>query len=307
MLALPTKGVVRSIRTHNCDLSIFCDWIEANITFYCEELTIIDVADELLSHEVYVDQDFVREFISTCWDELLFRTKAYGIESTFSVHKARLQRVAVWEETPGYAFCLLLSLAPNYDWWKEASYNEQGMLFEELSNDSILSILDFKTYPTGWSSDNTKCFREHVVEICTQLNFGGGDVDKWDGSNKKEYGLDILAYYDFGDNRTGAPYYMFQCASGQNWRAKLQTPDLKIWREVLNPSVQPCRGFAIPFCLEIQEFERTCTKVGGVMLDRSRILGASKSCVSWLNDTLKDKLKAWCAPRVNWVLSGSMI
>ncbi len=306
MLALPTKGIDRSIGEHNCDVGVFCDWIEANVTFCQEELAFIDVCDELLNHEVYEDQDFVREFVSTCWDELLFRTKAYGVESIFSVHKVRLKRVSAWGEKLGHTFCLLLSLAPNYDWWKEVSYNEQGMLFEELSNDSILNILNFKTYPTGWSRDNTKCFREHVVEICNQLNFGGGNIDKWDGANKKEYGLDILAYYDFEDNRTGTPYYMFQCASGHNWKAKLKTPDLEIWGEVLNPSVHPCRGFAIPFCLGAAEFDRSCTKVGGIMLDRSRILGASNTQKNWLNDKLKEKLTNWCTPRVDWLLAGAM-
>lgn len=307
MLELPTKGIKKSVKKHNSDFTIVCDWIEANISFFCEELTIVDVVDELLSHEVYNEQDFAREFVSNCWDELSSRAMSYGEETTFLVQTARLKHVANWEDKPGYSFCLLLSLAPNYDWWKESSYNEQGQLFEELSNDSILSILNFETYPTGWSRDNTKCFRDHFDEICDRMNLGGGNVDKWDGTNKKEYGLDILAYYDFKDDRTGAPYYMFQCASGHNWRTKLQTPDLKIWGEVLNPPVLPSRGFTVPFCLDTQEFECSCTKVGGILLDRPRILGASKIRSTWLDDNLKQKLSAWCNPRVEWLINGRML
>lgn len=306
MLELPSQGVVHSVKIHKCNLGVICDWIEANITFCVDQVTITDIADELLSHEVYEKQELAREFVLMCWEELFIRAKAYGQELTFSVGKSRLDRIANWDEKLGHAFCLITSLAPNYSWWKEHSYNDQGLIFEELSTHSITNILDFETYPTGWSSDNTKGFREHVDEICKRLNFGGGNIAKWDGANKKEYGLDILAYYDFDDSRTGIPYYMFQCASGQNWRTKLQTPDLNIWNEVLNPSVKAFRGFAIPFCLETSEFERSCTKVGGIMLDRTRLLGASRKPSYNLSPQLKQKISAWCSPRITWLLGGAM-
>ena len=306
MIDLPTKGVDRAINKHNSNIDVVCDWIEASISFYCEELSIAEVVDALMNHELYEDQEFARAFVSNCWDMLAVRTKAYHEESTFIVKQARLERIADWNDKTGHAFCLLLSLAPNYDWWKESSSNVQGLLFEELSNKSIQSILNFNTYPTGWSYNSAKSYRVLADEICTLLYSGGGDIKKWDGANKKEYGLDILVYYDFKDGRTGAPYYMFQCASGENWRTKLNTPDLNIWREILNPSVLPCRGFTIPFCLSLADFECSSTKVGGIMLDRQRILRASKAKPAWLDAELKQKLYDWCNPRVEWLINGRM-
>lgn len=62
MLELPQTGVRASRTTHNCDLHVFCDWIEGCLLFKGTlQLSRTDVLDILLEEDFYDDQTFANE------------------------------------------------------------------------------------------------------------------------------------------------------------------------------------------------------------------------------------------------------
>lgn len=285
MIKLPNEGRIKSINEHNCNIINLCDWIEACIGFSEEIMTRTEVIDILLEEEIYNKQDFAGEFVDILWIYLKKREKANKKSLFYEISGNKIQQTYKWEDKIAHSFCLLLSLAPYYDSWKETDYNIQGELFEKLVKESLIALFpELKIFRTGWSpkSSEGSYFKKIVLEMQQRLNLANIYLEKWDEKSKKEYGLDILVYFDFQDNRAGTPFYMMQCASGGNWEQKLHTPDLEIWRDILKTGQHASKGFVIPFCISDEIFYRA-SKSGGFFLDRCRLLKASEKKENWVS------------------------
>ena len=137
-----------------------------------------------------------------------------------------------------------------------------------------------------------------VAEIANWIGEEIGDVEHWANPGGNEEGLDLLCYRPFPDNRGGVPVYLMQCASGKNWIDKLHEPDLNVWTKIILFMEKPRKAFAIPFALLDEEFKRRCNKVGGILLDRYRLLAAANYNKEWVSDSLKDEIIDWVTPRL---------
>ena len=140
MLTIPTKGFAQSVREHNVHLNVLCDWIEGSVLFDDEELSLIDIADVLIEEERYVTENFARQGVGNAWTELQRRLLWIGNGCAFTIDGRWIRRRTLWRDVPAHAFCILLSLAPYYDWWVSQfgrDYTEQGELFELLTKELI--------------------------------------------------------------------------------------------------------------------------------------------------------------------------
>ena len=306
MLLMPTLGSAKSVREHNGDLGIFCDWIEASVLFCNEELSVSDIVDALIEHQRYYSQDFAREWVQNGWQELQRRQKWIGNGCAYSIDARWIKRTTGWTHSIAHTFCILLSLATYYDWWVAEfghDYTEQGFLFECLTLESLQAqFADWEVYATGWSRSNTVRLDQVVDELANRLGEVKGRVDLWIDSRAKDLGLDLLWYRPFPDNRTGIHVYLTQCASGANWRTKLKTPDLEAWGSVIQFTTKPKRAFAAPFSFLDKEFSQNCILTDGVLLDRSRLLCAYRHRQEWVSDRLKQAMVTWVEPRVKTLL-----
>lgn len=306
MLTIPTKGFGKSVSKHNIRLDVLCDWIEATVLFHDTDtfLSQIDIADVLLEEERYVEQEFAMIGMKDAWSELNKRVSWIGTGSVVQLNGKRIQRIHTdWRDNPAYAFCLLLSLAPFYDWWKENNYTNQGELFELITEASLKAQLnDWQVCRTGWSKDNPVTLRNVAMMIVDHLSETLGDIETWDGPYAKELGLDILLYRPFSDNRRGISVYLMQCASGNDWDLKLHTPDLNKWHDIIHFKNTPLKAFATPFTFLDREYTKCVSAVGGLFLERCRLLGASRYNINWLDEELKQRLIEWCEPKVNQLL-----
>ena len=302
MLPIPTKGFGKSVNKHNIRLDVLCDWIEGSVLLQDSVtfLSQIDVADVLLEEERYIEQDFALIGMKDAWSEMNKRVSCIGAGAAIQLNMRRIQRIGTdWRNNPGYSFCLLLSLAPYYDWWKEDSYVEQGELFELLTEASFKAQFgDWQVYRTGWSKDNTVKLRNVAIDVAERLGEALGDVDTWDDPYAKELGLDMLCYRPFPDNRRGIPIYMMQCASGNDWDLKLHTPDLNKWCDIIHFKNSPLKAFATPFAFLDKDYNKCISSVRGLFLERYRLLGASRYNSNWLDNSLKERLVNWCEPRI---------
>lgn len=302
MLTLPIKGISRSIKTHNIDLSIMCDWIEGSVLFGDDELSQIEIADTLIEEQIYDNNDMCMEMVSNAWSEIRRRQYWIGKGSPYSFVANGIKKNCEWDAVPAYSFCLLLSLAPLYRVWAKrfgADYTKQGQLFEELTKEALeYQFKDWKFHLTGWARTRTPSISKIVKEVAGYLGESIGNLPRWTSQNQKDAGLDMLCYRPFKDGRVGVPVFLMQCASGNNWEEKLHTPRLELWTRVIDFASKPKKAFATPFAMTDDIFAQKCSLVDGMFIDRYRILagcGVGKNCLS---SQLSKNLVRWTRSKV---------
>jgi len=302
MLALPTRGISRSVNVHNVELDVLCDWIESSLLFEDEEISTTDVVDALLEEHIYDDSDMSSEIVSCAWTELR-RRKSWIQEGTpFSITPYRISRIRTWRKVSAHSFCLLLSLSKWYRSWAQqfgSDYTEQGELFEELIKESLgQQFSDWQIIVTGWSRTRRNKLTRIVNDIASKLGESVGNISRWTNENVKDAELDMLCYRPFVDGRVGIPLYLFQCASGADWESKLHTPRIKIWKRLVEFTAEPKKAFATPFALLDDSFVRSCNLVDGMLIDRYRILAAVDYKKNWISSELKRRLISWSKYRI---------
>ena len=154
------------------------------------------------------------------------------------------------------------------------------------------------SYRTGWSPSNTKDIRAIVGELCARLFVRGGDLDRWLEPTDKDGGLDIVCYREFEDEREALPTFFLQCASGKNWRDKVETPNSDAWQKYLDSAVQPSTGIVAPFVIGERELRRAALIGQVVVFDRLRMLSSARAAGITLPEELLAELLAWMQPRV---------
>jgi len=302
MLALPTKGISRSVTVHNVELDTFCDWIELTSLFDDDDLSTSDVVDVLTEENIYADRNMALELVHSAWTEIRRRQSWIPNGSPFQIEGSRISRTKAWREVSAYAFCLLLSVDQWYSRSKgtrSQDYTEQGELFEELTKESLFKqFRHWEVYRTGWSATNCGKLSILVEKIASRLGETVGETRRWTTDDAKDGGLDLLCYRPFVDRRVGIPVYLMQCASGSNWKDKLRTPSLELWTKIITWAANPRRAFATPYAFTDCDFTRHCAQVDGLLLDRYRILAACTHTSSWVSRGLRKRLIAWASPRI---------
>ena len=305
MLALPHDGMPRSIDSHNINFDILCDWIEGSILFdeNEDEFFLMDVVDVLTDKRIYENQEFAEEIVTDAWNELERRVNRIGSGVPFSVTDSQITRMDSWQDTPAHSFCVLVSLARCYrKWWRcisKGDYNEQGELFELLTQESLKKqFADWKVKRTGWSRTHPTRLYDTVKRTANWLGRATRNNVNPD-SRGKEAGLDLLCYHPFPDNRAGFPVYLMQCTTRQDWEQKVTQPSIARWFDFIDFVVRPQKAFAIPFAPSDEDFRDQCVDIEGMFLDRCRLLAAARYCKRWESSSLKDRIIKWAEPRIN--------
>lgn len=306
MLSLPTSGFARSVNKDNVSLFTLCDWIESSLLFSEKSLSRRDIIDILCENGIYAEQDLASRKMEDAWSIFKWRIRTLGNSSAFEIVRNRLKMcVGSWEEAPAQAFCLMLSMPKLYKAWSSDrmnDYNDQGELFERLSKEAIeAKFSDWTVTLTGWSKTKPEKLPAVVTTVAQLLNEPVGDLSTWSNDEENEAGLDLICVKPFGDSRPGLPAFFFQCASGMNWKDKLKTPDLSIWRRFITFSVQelPRKGFTLPYAFSDSDFLRTANRTEGLLLDRYRLLAMPNKSPDWTSSELRDDLIKWCEPLVS--------
>jgi hypothetical protein len=303
MLKLPGSGFKRSVNHHNVKLDICCDWLEASALFHAGELSGAEVVDVLREQEIYASQDFAWDLVTDAFLTIGERNRVLGEGYPFEVVGAnRLRRRAKWEEFPAYSFCLVLSLPQSYPEWARkfgADFTEQGSLFEQLTGEAVTnSLAGWSVHSTGWAPSAPSQLSKIVAQVSAMLGEATGDIKKWTKDMAKEAGLDLLCYLPFPDNRVGVPTYLFQCASGGDWKDKQKTPDLELWTKAITFAVRPKKALAIPFALSESDYTYHCNIVAGLFLDRHRLLAPGREHKDWISPKLAKKMTKWTRSRI---------
>jgi hypothetical protein len=303
MLSVPAKGFNRSVSTHNVEVDICADWLEASALFTDTEVSAADVVDLLRETELYATQDFAWEFVDNVFSTINRRAFLMGENYPFAVkHGSRLTRKDHWKSFAPYSFCLALSLSQLYPVWASSfgkNYTRQGELFENLTAESLKAhYVGWTVKKTGWTRTTPKKIQQIVAEVSSWLGEGTGAISTWTRELANEAGLDLLCFRQYEDFRGGFPAFLVQCASGKDWKEKLKTPDLRIWEKIVTFSSGPKKALSMPFALSEKDFIYHCNIVDGLLLDRHRLLAPGTIVNTWITVTTSDELNDWIAARI---------
>ncbi len=304
MLEIPSVGFHYSKNKSNVSTGFLADWLEANILFVESSVAKSDVVDLLLEYQICPEngQDLAHDIAVDGWSELDRRKRWGGVPSSVSIGSSRIEARDSWESTPIWSFLVLLSTFAIYPEWakRHGAYDVQGDLFEKVVEKICPALLPgWTSYRTGWSPDDTTDIRTIVAELCTRLCVKGAtDLEEWATPTTKDGGLDIVCYRQFEDDREALPTFLLQCASGKNWRDKIDTPNARRWQKYLNAAVRPSTGIVAPFVIEAGELRRAALDGQVVVFDRLRMLSATKAAGTSLPEDLLAELLAWMRPPV---------
>ena len=304
MIEIPQVGFQYSAEKSNVETGVLADWLEANILFEERRVTKSDVVDMLIEYQICPgeQQNLAYSIAGEGWDELVLRKRWGGLPSSVSINSMRIEAHDSWENSPIWSFFVLLSTLRHYPDWakKHQAYSVQGDLFEKVVEAICPAMLpEWISYRAGWSPDNTKNIPAIVEELCARLYVSGAvDLNNWISTAGKDGGLDIVCYRRFEDEREALPMFFLQCASGKNWREKVNTPNAASWQKYLNSAVQPSTGIAAPFVIDDKELRLAALTGQVVVFDRLRILSAARSAKITLAEDLSTELLAWMRPRI---------
>lgn len=305
MLSLP-YGIRRSALAHNSEPDTFYDWLEADVLLLDDDLSESDVVDFLMEQQIYSSQGLCSEFVSNAWTQIERRLGWMGAGSPIFFLVRRMLRQLEWREIPGQSFCLVLSLGPKYAGWLETfgpDYTEQGSLFESLTHEAMAKAFQgWQFIKTGWSRDHASNLRDVLANLVDRLGERMGDVETYASGKAHEAGLDLVWHLPFPDVRGGLPVFLAQCASGRNWKNKLDMPNLGQWKKIVDFASEPYKAFSLPFALDDKNLRMRSAQIGGLLLDRYRLFVHDAPETKWVSDKLRQELIDWLEPRVQWLI-----
>jgi len=307
MLAIPEFGFQSSVQRHNCELVVVCDWIEASLLSEETEVSQAQVAD------IFHEQGFYQkssgnlalpcaEFMEMVWTEMERRESLVGKAAPFQMTGKRIVRRGKWEEFSPATFLLVLACADYFSGLRARplnNYIEQGELFEDFC---VLSLAGngWQTTRTGWAShQGAQKLPKTVAAVAAALDeraINAAVVELYKHEN--EAGCDLVSHWAYPDRWTGRPVVLLQCASGDNFKTKLGTPSIDVWRKLIGFSTIPLRGFCTPRTFENRSFLQHGGKVSGLFLDRFRLLQPFAEAPDTLPADLKRRLLSWLRPRI---------
>ena len=279
------------------------DWLEANLLFCGPRVSASDVVDVLIQSQIVAEgQDHANEIVTDGFFEVERRQFWGGRPGNVHVSRGRLEIQSEWRDSPIWSFFVLLSIQTMFPKWAKShgDYTTQGELFERVVEAICPAMFPgWCSYRTGWAPDNTKNIPTIVEELTQRLHVRGHPaLAEWIDPGAKDGGLDIVCYRRFDDEMEAIPVYFLQCASGRNWREKVETPNADDWQKYMDSAVMPGTGVAAPFVVGRQRMQRSALRGQAVILDRLRMLSAATTRGVELSADLRNEVVDWMRPRV---------
>mgnify|MGYP001241864959 CR=1 FL=1 len=269
------------------DVTYVADWVEFHVAYEHESLSKAELSSSI---EGAQGDEPSEDFISSVWNELEIRQILYGENSPFRVNGGIIEPILNWKDKPFYMAFLIYSLEGNPN-TPETTAVDGGKLFEKICREAIEKYVGGKALIYGFPAEQT------VQEIATaQLN------EKFvftPPGYRKDRNLDIFAWKPFGDNRSSQVVILVQCATGFNWKGKLNELNISAWTKYIHFSATPIKGFAAPVTVtNAQRIEEHSTD-GGIFFDRLRLFRLLTSLPQELHNECID----WCTIRLKQILN----
>lgn len=188
---------------------------------------------------------------------------------------------------------LLLATRLNMNANRRYSGYDGTLLLEELAAEVAKEYLGARAESLVFGTAAVPAsFRDKVNDLCSKIGEGGGFVNRDESPpTAKDGKLDIVAWKNFADRRSGKLITFGQCKTGTDYKDTLTQlqPDsfCKKWMRS-QPVVNPVRMFFISEALPDDHWYNISSDAG-ILFDRCRIIDF---CDSVTPDTL-DRIKSW--------------
>ncbi|MHA1676848.1 MAG: hypothetical protein ACTSU6_06690 [Candidatus Njordarchaeales archaeon] len=266
------------------------DWLELSCLFD-------DIDDSISRSELYsyfdekdiVDEDDIDETIDAIYAEIKYRQYVANNLYPFKIENNCIVRKIVWVDNLAYAFMLLLSTHSLYEVTEipRGGWYSPSKLFEKIVTSSLRA--DFNRAinigsprARGHIRKFPNCVR-YLVEVTNEpigpsLGATGREQDE---------SADIIAWKRY-DNRSGQVIILVQCASGEEKVTKRKELRVRAWRDVINFTVDPLLGYAIPHIITDNSEWFDISYDGGIIYDRLRIISLlpEKFCSNKTNNEI---------------------
>lgn len=254
--------------------------------------------------EVDCHGEVSEELATSAFWEIEDRSVAAGSGYPFEVKEQYIQlRTNIYTST--YLFQLLLSYFGVRAGQDSSIHPERE--FEDISLDAAQGYFGRNEHDGSYlfafpRRTDEASFPTAVDELCLKLGEGGGVKPVSPAKDQKDAHLDLVVWHGFADHRSGQLIAFGQCASGRNWRSKLnELPVGDIWCRAwmqAPPAVSPIRMFFVPHRLTQKEWD-TCATLGGVPFDRCRIAhhtpkipsNVASNCAEWMEAVLNTEVR----------------
>ena len=196
-----------------------------------------------------------------------------------------------------YAF---LATVTSFNWTNEHSPENAASLFEYLSATALVRYLGGRhtvcSYDFGFPRRNSPpAFYDAVQELCEHMGEGlGCKAARSETADVKDDKLDLVAWIPFRDCRPNQFSVFGQCATGANWRDKineLQPIDFcKRWL-IEQPAMNPSLAFFVPRHIKEDHWPIATNGDRRLVFDRLRITHLLRD----LDEDLARRCAAWTA------------
>jgi hypothetical protein len=241
--------------------------------------------------------------IGNAFTEIDRREKATGGSGyPFNRGNSSIKLKGEARDFPAYVFCLALSY---YQWKARKGAPENPWeLFEQLAYYSAKHYLGGEAHVFGTSGNEgdkgKRRFVEDINALAKKLGEGHG-FKKQRTFSTKDSKLDIVAWKPFPDGRPSQVVLFGQCASGENWPAKLTELDPEAfwdtWMSAGKVS-SPLRSVFMPHRVFDEEHWRQRATRARLLFDRCRVVAFAHKDTG--GGKFADRLLACC--RSEWQL-----
>ena len=258
-----------------------------------------DYVERPFDDAVEREADDLERVAEAALEQLAARQEYLGDEYPFSFGGALEAEVRAVESA--YAFLAVLSTSG----WRNVDAPENATsLFEGVSACALVRYLGgpsmVRHYDFGFPRRNgPAAFYDAVEDLCQEMGEGiGCRVSRSEAAQIKDAKLDLVAWVPFGDDRPNQLSVFGQCATGANWRSKineLQPTDFcKTWLTE-QPAITPSLGFFVPRQISERHWSEVANGERRIVFDRLRIVhlldemdeDLARRCAEWTEAALR--------------------
>lgn len=195
-----------------------------------------------------------------------------------------------------YEFFLCTSLSPNLI---KGEYRHFPRIFERIAVELTANFLGPNTkFAHVGAPNEKKRFKNSFINVMDEsgeLKWRPGDDLPDDGPRNGDEGVDYILWKSFDCNRSvGQPFFLGQCACGNDWDAKFNDISARFFKWFEPLKVPPTKVFSVPHVVPEIKL-REAARDAGVVLDRIRLVRSIQAGSHYCHDKWHEKLfKAIC-------------
>jgi len=262
MLELPSNDPTNPIK--------LADWLEISSVLSPDSDASrgdLESALRIASYYEISDSEEVERKILDVFHEIEQREIAAAHAYPFSVEGGIIKPKSSWVDYPVYTFCLFLS------YFGPRESRDASKLFESISCEAAKNYIRGQSVGFGFPrTELPSGFSGAVTALCKIIG-EGGQFQKQPVLDRKDDGLDVVAWADFVDKMPSKLLLFGQCAAGEDWDEKLSELQAerfcRQWMDSL-VSPWPVRSFFIPHRVESNRWDYVA-RSAGIMFERCRL------------------------------------